>query len=117
MEVSPDDDTGSASQVFREPVITPSGLSYEQSALQEHLSKARLPSVHLLQLMSSSIRCIPLQALLMRMAADILGLIALVTFTKKRRVGTVREHGLPASIAVCYLCESGHVKDSAGGQF
>ncbi|CAL5229583.1 g12939 [Coccomyxa viridis] len=26
-------------EVFREPVITPSGLSYEQSALQEHLSK------------------------------------------------------------------------------
>lgn len=26
-------------QVFREPVVTPSGLSYEQSALQEHLSK------------------------------------------------------------------------------
>ncbi|KAK9908088.1 hypothetical protein WJX75_002611 [Coccomyxa subellipsoidea] len=27
-------------EVFREPVITPSGLSYEQSALQEHLNKA-----------------------------------------------------------------------------
>ena len=43
MEVAPD--TGRALQVFREPVITPSGLSYEQSALQEHLSKARFPSV------------------------------------------------------------------------
>jgi STIP1 family protein 1 len=26
-------------QVFREPVITPSGCSYERSALLEHLSK------------------------------------------------------------------------------
>ena len=32
-----------AMQVFREPVITPSGLSYEQSALQEHLSKVSAP--------------------------------------------------------------------------
>ena len=32
-----------ATQVFREPVITPSGLSYEQSALQEHLSKVSAP--------------------------------------------------------------------------
>ena len=32
-----------AVQVFREPVITPSGLSYEQSALQEHLSKVSAP--------------------------------------------------------------------------
>lgn len=28
-----------AMQVFREPVITPSGCSYERSALLEHLSK------------------------------------------------------------------------------
>ena len=45
MEVAPGGDTGCALQVFREPVITPSGLSYEQSALQEHLSKARSPCV------------------------------------------------------------------------
>ena len=32
-----------AMQVFREPDITPSGLSYEQSALQEHLSKVSRP--------------------------------------------------------------------------
>ena len=49
MKVLPDDDTGCAWQVFREPVITPSGLSYEQSALQEHLSKARFPSVNQVQ--------------------------------------------------------------------
>ena len=34
-------DAQGAVQVFREPVITPSGLSYEHSALQEHLSKVR----------------------------------------------------------------------------
>ena len=45
MKVAPGGDTGCALQVFREPVITPSGLSYEQSALQEHLSKARFPCV------------------------------------------------------------------------
>ena len=45
MDVPPGGDTDCASQVFREPVITPSGLSYEQSALQEHLSKARYPCV------------------------------------------------------------------------
>ena len=28
-------------EVFREPMITPAGLSYERSALQEHLAKVR----------------------------------------------------------------------------
>ncbi len=48
---SDETDNLEAVQVFREPVITPSGLSYEQSALQEHLSKVSAPlpfSAHLL---------------------------------------------------------------------
>lgn len=42
-----------AMQVFREPVITPSGLSYEQSALQEHLSKVSGPQQSLVMLFTS----------------------------------------------------------------
>ena len=37
-------------EVFRDPVMTPSGLSYERSALMEHLRKVRAavhcPSMH-----------------------------------------------------------------------
>lgn len=29
-------------EVFREPLVTPAGLSYEASALAEHLAKARM---------------------------------------------------------------------------
>ncbi len=40
VSVAATDCNGFFLQVFREPVITPSGLSYEGSALQEHLNKA-----------------------------------------------------------------------------
>ena len=95
MGVAPGGDIGSALQVFREPVITPSGLSYEQSALQEHLSKVRFPRVSLPWFLYSSISAYLCILCLLRMVVSNMGLNTLIASLNHQQ--SAQSEGMPAS--------------------